>query len=265
MKFLTAAKPWLQRAGIAIAVIALLYAARNPLLRAASHWLDVGQAPTKADYVFVLPGNEQTRPFVAAALIKKQYADGVLIPSNQITTEVFAGLEMPAQEKIKRAIVARGVEESKITLLDSATTSTWSDAKALAKFLSSHPDSTVLVVTDHFHTRRARWVFQQVAPNITSQLLYVSAPTDGWNQDDWWHSKAGIRYVTTEYLKLAFYLLRYGDLTTWLVILTVTLAFAFWRLGRFRTSKRHPADETTASTVAPEEPNSISKNLTPGC
>lgn len=261
MKFLTAAKPWSKWLVISIVAIVLIYAARTPLLRAAAHWLDVGQAPTKADYVFVLPGNEQTRPFVAAALIKKQYAGGVLIPSNKTTTEVLEGLEMPAQEKIKRAIVARGVEESKITLLDSATTSTWSDAEALANFLSSHPNSTVLIVTDHFHTRRSRWVFQQVVPNATSKLVYVSAPTDGWNQDNWWRSKAGIRFVTTEYLKFTFYLLRYGDLTTWLVLLTATLALVFWRLGLFRTSRKHHSDETTEPPVETQESNATSKNF----
>lgn len=252
MTFLTSAKPWMKWLGISLATIALLYAARIPLLRAAAHWLDVGQAPTKADYVFVLPGNEQTRPFVAAALVKKQYANLVLIPSNQTTTEVQQGLEMPAQEKIKRAIQARGVAESKITILDSATTSTWSDAETLASFLDSHPASTVLIVTDHFHTRRTRWVFQQVLSNASSKLVYVSAPTDGWNQDNWWHSKAGLRFVTTEYLKLTYYLLRYGDITTWPILLSVILALVVWRVRAFRRSRSHHSEEI-------ENPSSVSQ------
>ena len=32
-------------------------------------WLDVGQQPRQADYVMVLNGGENTRPFAAAALV----------------------------------------------------------------------------------------------------------------------------------------------------------------------------------------------------
>lgn len=50
--------------------------ARGYLLPTLARWLDVGVAPQPADYLFVLPGGEDTRPFVAAALVKAGYARG---------------------------------------------------------------------------------------------------------------------------------------------------------------------------------------------
>lgn len=227
---------------IGILLLCGLYLARTAILIGLAAWLDVGQPPIKADYVFILPGNEQTRPFVAAALIRKKYTDTALIPSNQVTAVVEEGFELPTEEKIRGSLLARGIADNKIKILESATNSTWSDAQTLATFLKSHPTSTVLVVTDHFHTRRSSWVFRQVVPSAKARLRFISAPTDGWNKDNWWTTKTGILLVTTEYMKYAFYLLRYGDYLTWLSLITVTVVLAIWRIFRWKNSPVISAD-----------------------
>lgn len=217
--------------GIAIILGAVHYLFQTPILIGCGHWLDVGQEPTQADYVFVLPGNEQTRPFVAAALINKGYANLALIPSNQASPEVEDGLELPAQEKIRQVLLARGVDESQVQVLNSATQSTWSDGEALAEFLGNRPPSTILVVTDHFHTRRSRWVLQQVIDREQDQLVFVAAPTDSWNLDNWWQSKHGLNTILTEYFKFTFYLFCYGDWRAWGALLLVLVA-AGWYVNR---------------------------------
>ena len=47
--------------------------------RAAAGWLDVGQRPRRADYVMVLNGGEDTRPFAAAALITAGWALALVV------------------------------------------------------------------------------------------------------------------------------------------------------------------------------------------
>ncbi len=54
---------------------ALAWAARFSILAAMGRWLDVAQRPRPAEYVMVLTGDGDTRPFAAAALIKAGLGD----------------------------------------------------------------------------------------------------------------------------------------------------------------------------------------------
>ena len=68
---------WIVAAGI-IAVLVLALDSRA-LLSAAGSWLDVGGKPRQADAVVLLNGGYNTRPFVAAALVRGGWAPKVLL------------------------------------------------------------------------------------------------------------------------------------------------------------------------------------------
>jgi uncharacterized SAM-binding protein YcdF (DUF218 family) len=200
-----------------------LYAARDHLLPAAADWLDVGVQPRRADYVFVMPGDENVRPFVAAALVNAGLADRVLVPRAGSSPEVEDGIRPPADELICRVLVHRGVRPGRIAMIDKKTTSTYGDAGALAAFLESSPDARVSIVTSHYHTRRARWTFGRVLGGRRGQIDFVSAPTDVFQKESWWQVERGFVAVVSEYLKLISYGLRYGDLRPRLMVAAVLL------------------------------------------
>ena len=79
----------------------------------------------------------------------------------------------------------------------------------LARFLEEHPGSSVAVVTTTCHTRRARGIFRKVVGNRAARLIFVAAPTEGYDAHNWWQSKAGSQAYLTEYAKLLYYTLRY--------------------------------------------------------
>ena len=64
---------------LAAAIAFSLWIAYPCLLRAAARWLDVGEPPRRADYVMLLGGDKETRPFVAAALVSEGWARRVLV------------------------------------------------------------------------------------------------------------------------------------------------------------------------------------------
>ena len=45
-----------------------------------------------------------------------------------------------------------------------------------------------------------------------TQVTLISAPTDGFSADDWWLDETGFFAITSEYLKLAYCVLRYTRL-----------------------------------------------------
>jgi uncharacterized SAM-binding protein YcdF (DUF218 family) len=208
------------------AAAALLWASHVALLRGMARWIDVGRQPQRADYVMVLGGGEETRPFAAAALVRAGFADRALVARVAPLPADMAKLVAESSEIDRRVLVARGVKPSHVAVLPGAAKSTYDEATALESFLDAHPLASVLVVTDGYHTRRSRWAFRHVLGEQASQVAFVSAPTDEFDLNYWWRDQWGLAAVGAEYLKLAAYLVYYGHFLPWLAACLVLAAVA---------------------------------------
>ncbi len=217
---------------ILVCLVGGLVAARGVLLPLVAHWLDVGQKPRASDYVMVLGGEANTRPFVAAALVNTGLAKKVLLTHVKPSPDVTGGVSPPIHEINRHILVQRGVAPRDILILGHQITHTHGEAEALATFLESSPEVRVTVVTSNCHTRRARWVFALVLADRSRQISFVSAPSYDFRPDNWWRIDAGIKSVVGEYSKLAFYGVRYGRLGYWGVAVCVVAMLAVWACRR---------------------------------
>ncbi len=187
-------------------------------------WLDVGERPRAADYVMVLPGGEDRRPFVAAAMVRSGLATAVLTAETETAPANDEGLVPAADSTMRQTLLLRGIPAEQIHVLPGHSNSTWTDAVALAKFLREHPQSTVAIVTDSFHTRRSRWVFQKVLRDDFRQVFFVTAPLDTVSVDSWWTTEEGLSNYISEYFKLVIYVITEGSL----LILVLGIAIPSW-------------------------------------
>ncbi len=225
---------------VAIITIVLLLGVgwwwRHWLFPPVAAWLDVASEPVRAEYVFVLPGDEETRPFVAAALVRKGWAHHVLVPQVYVDP-ADEQITAPAHEVIAKVLQLRGVPEERITILQAASTSTFEDVAALDRFLQSHSQARVLVVTSNFHTRRTAWVLSRALGPRFQQVHLVGTPYERLVPEQWWTSCWGFQAVTSEYLKLLYYALRYGSLRWWLLAMLglVLIVCAARRCCRWKT------------------------------
>jgi uncharacterized SAM-binding protein YcdF (DUF218 family) len=196
---------WRRRLCWAVALVVLLTAAglfRSWWLPPVGRFLDDSDLPRKTDAIYVLGGGADTRPFVAAALVKRGYSDRVLLPSvHQRDEDRAQGFE-PNHEVMRRVLVARGVAPGKITLLPDDCESTEQEAQAVAKFLALHSETTLMVVTSDFHTRRTRMLFRRYLGAHAANVVFVAAPTDGFSPETWWQTAHGFDTYVTEYCKL---------------------------------------------------------------
>ena len=218
----------LRRWLIGVGVAAILMAATVGLfpelvLPAVAEWLDVGQRPAAADYVMVMPGDEETRPFVAAGMVRRGMARTVLVPTTRDGPLIEDGILPPNHQLIRMILNRRGVEDDRIVFLDRRSGSSWNDAEALAEFLAQDPEATVAVVTNHYHTRRCRWVFHRVLRDRAERVFFVSAPTDRFGPDDWWRYRRGLFTYLGEYSKLAIYVLLYGGWSVWVPVVFIAI------------------------------------------
>ncbi len=197
---------------VLVGVLALLYALRAHLLPLAAYWLDVGEKPRQADYVLVLGGDGNARPFAAAAFLKAGLARQALVCCPAPSADVEDGILPPDGELAVEVLSSRGIAPENIVRLGKEVGSTHDEARALASFLVWHPGARVLVPTSDFHTRRARWVFRRILGRQADHVTFVSLPSDGFRMETWWRTDQGFSAIVSENLKFAFYLVRYGRL-----------------------------------------------------
>lgn len=218
----------------------IAYFMREPVLRAAGEWLDVGESPQAVDYVFILPGNEVGRPFVAAALLNVGLAKTALVPQTETSPEVQDGIYPPPHEVIQRVLQKRGVATEDIVVLEGSSSSTYSDAQALATFLRNGREGSVAVVTDGYHTRRSRWIFRRVLGPRAESLSFISVPGDRFTTENWWQSRAGFTAYSLEYGKFIYAVVRYGTVYEWAVLMCcVATAIFAWKWRRARQHLPH--------------------------
>ena len=74
------------------------------------------------------------------------------------------------------------------------------------------PERRVFVVTNEFHTRRARWTFDRVLGSRAGRSRSSRSPSDDFRTDAWWRDEIGFSIIFGEFLKLGFYSFRYGHL-----------------------------------------------------
>jgi uncharacterized SAM-binding protein YcdF (DUF218 family) len=223
----------------ALGMVALIAAGDAPG-KAAAKWLDVGEPLSEVDYVVILPGDANTRPFAAAAMIKAGYAATAVTTTVKPSVDVRAGVVPAHHEMVRMALIQRGVSAGDIVILPSESSTTFDDVRALAAFLKQHPAARVALVTNDFHTRRARWITRQVLGEQSRQIRMVAAPSELFRPENWWRSAVGFKTITSEYAKLLFYHLRYGRQWIWVLasVLCIAASLACFRARRRAALRR---------------------------
>ncbi|MGA2616487.1 MAG: YdcF family protein [Thermoguttaceae bacterium] len=246
---------------VVCSVLAGLYVARDRVLPVAARWLDVGEVPRRSDYAVVLGGGANSRPFVAAALVRLGLTRKVLVTRVARSPSTEDGILLPDHELSRRVLLHRGVPAENIEFLGTDNSTTFDEAQALSTLLEAAPDTSFAVVTHGYHTRRARWILSRVLGARISQVSFVSVPTDGFRADNWWCTEDGFATIVGENLKLCFYMLRYDRIAQAIVTVlgiggVTVLLFYFLRRA---AAKR--AMKNSLPAVTDQEPRKTDEGL----
>ncbi len=157
----------------------------------------------------VLGGGNDTRPFLAAALLRHGLATQVIVARSAPSLDTQDGMVPSEDEVVARVLAHQGISAGHLVRLPGACTSTRDEARALAGFLREHPGVRVTVVTSSYHTRRARRVFRRALGAEASRIAFLGAPTEGFGPTDWWQCRDGFGTYMNELGKMAYDLVRY--------------------------------------------------------
>jgi uncharacterized SAM-binding protein YcdF (DUF218 family) len=199
----------------ALLLALLLAAAWPPAAWAAARWLVVEAPLASADAVVVLGGSAAyaERASYAAELFAQRRAPRVLLCDDGQR----GGWSQAEQrnpffvERAARVLEDAGVPAASMEKLPRTTATTHEEATLLREYAAARGLHSLLVVTSGYHSRRALWTLERAfdGSGVRIGLAAVAPGAQTPAPAFWWLSPAGWRMVALEYLKLAYYRLRY--------------------------------------------------------
>jgi uncharacterized SAM-binding protein YcdF (DUF218 family) len=172
-----------------------------------------------ADLIHVIAGLDHRTDY-AIHLYKRGYAKRIFFTGGWCAPQHhYHG------EYSKKRAIEQGVPPEAIVTDDTEVKSTYAEILRLQEFIkkSGLPIHSLIVVSDPYHMRRARWAYRQVfGKEITLQMTPVPFDLSPYKHR-WWADYESRKMVKEEYLKFAYYIARYqlsrGFVKKWLASL----------------------------------------------
>lgn len=182
---------------------------------AAARLLIVNVPLQQADVIVVLSGSGtyRERAAQAAELFQAGVAKRIVL-TNDNTRGGWSSAEQRNPffyERARDELQLRGVPPAMIEVLQEPVSSTHDEALLIRNYAETKSYHSVLVVTSAYHSRRALWTFNRVLAHKEVVIGIRAVPT-GWQTPTtgiWWLSLKGWEDVPVEYLKTAYYRLKY--------------------------------------------------------
>jgi uncharacterized SAM-binding protein YcdF (DUF218 family) len=172
-----------------------------------------------ADLIHVIAGLDHRTDY-AIQLYKLGYAKRIFFTGGWCTFHHHYHGEFS-----KRRALAQGIPLEAIATDDTHVTSTYSEILRLKEFIrkSGLPIHSLIVVSDPYHMRRARWAYRHVfGKEIPVQMAPVPFALSPYRKR-WWADQETRKMVEEEYLKFGYYIARYqlsrGFIKKWLASL----------------------------------------------
>ena len=168
-----------------------------------------------ADVLVVLAGSstylERTRH--AAQLFNEGRAPRIILTNDNQKSGWSAERESNPLfvDRAADELTHRGVPQEKIEIVPGIVSSTYDEAVALREYAAKKNLRSIIIVTSAYQSRRALWTFRRVFRNsgIGIGLDPVEPGEQSPRSTTWWRYRLGWEMVPGEYLKIAYYRLRY--------------------------------------------------------
>jgi uncharacterized SAM-binding protein YcdF (DUF218 family) len=197
--------------GFAILVLAVgvAWLKHAQILRQLAGWWVVSDDLAHADAIVVLGGDLDVRPFAAAALYKRGFADKVLLSNVLMGRAERLGL-IPSHTELNRELLLKlGVPETAIMTVGKDNSNTFEEAEAVRAWSLQSGAKSVIVPTELFAARRTRWIFDRQLNRSGVAVIVRPFPPSEYRLWDWWRNRHGLIDFNNEVLKYLYYRAEY--------------------------------------------------------
>ena len=186
---------------------AAIYVFRFDILMGMGNFLVVENSLESADIIFLLTGGVDSRPFHAEKIYDLGLAPKIVISQAELSPAVEMGIYLGSTKAAVSIMKQLDIPDSNIVVIDfpGGVTSTRDEAKALQAYVEKKSIKKVIIVTNEFHSRRARFIFKKQFKNRSVKIIFSNAPHHKFDETNWWKHEAGLITYLNEYLKLIHY------------------------------------------------------------
>lgn len=192
-----------------LGLLAVAFVFRAPLLTGLANLWIVNEPVTKADAIVVLGGGLENRPFAAAKLFHDGIAPKILYMDVKLSPTTELGITPPERELTHRVLLSQGVPETAMEAIGNGVSSTYDESRAVRAWVEKTGAKSLLIPTDLFHTRRARWLFRKELKGTGAQIRVVAVAPREYQATNWWQREQGLIAFQNEWIKLPYYWLKY--------------------------------------------------------
>jgi uncharacterized SAM-binding protein YcdF (DUF218 family) len=156
-----------------------------------------------ADAILVLGGGSEGRVMQGVELYKKGYGSRLMFTGMDYAH--YEGQALNWAIEAQKLAIKKGVP-AKNTLVISGSSSTHEDAALSKSVCEKNNFSSLIVITDPFHTGRSYLVFKKVYQDSGIKVMLQPVIQSEYQKNTWWQSERSFVVVYEEYIKTAYYL-----------------------------------------------------------
>ncbi len=171
-------------------------------LRAIGSFIVVSDPLREAGAIVVLSGGEPDRLVEAGRLYNEGYSRKIIV--TQTNFDYIDPETQTATWKIQR-VADLGVAKEEVYITGEIVNNTYEEAVEVLKVMQSHGISSCIVVTDPYHSRRTKVVFNDVFRSSGLTVLIHSVPDQWYKASTWFESVDGWKITISELVKIMGY------------------------------------------------------------
>lgn len=205
-------RPWTIR----LLVFALTLAGLVALGSQIGRLLYVQDPIEHADAMIVLSGAKSDRWLEAVDLFREGHAPRIVLSAGgRDGGERYLrarGIVLPSDaERAREVMIKLGVPPEAITVLPGEPDNTAQEAAAFRRLATTEGWRRLTIVTSRLHTRRARFAFGRELAGTGLEVFVRASRYDRTDPAHWWRTRADVREVFIESVKLVAYSLGLGE------------------------------------------------------
>ena len=192
-----------------LALAGLGWVFRAPLLTGLARAWVVDEPVTKADAIVILGGRPDLRAPEAARIYHEGLAPRILYMDVKLTPSSEMGIVPTEREQTRRLLLSNNVPESAIDAIGHSVSSTYDESRAVRDWMTRTGLHSIIIPTDLAHTRRVRWLFHKELNGLGAQICVHAIQPGEYGVNDWWQHEEGLIAFQNEFVKSAYYHLKY--------------------------------------------------------
>ena len=179
------------------------------ILTSYAEFFTINNFQKNSDAVLILGGSADTRAKKATELYRNGYANKILITHPKAPISEYEEIYVSDFVNLKNILEYEKVEYTIIEDINGGAKSTFDEAKDLIIYLQNNPLDRIIIVTDNFHTKRAKYAFDKVfeKSECKTEIQIAGASNQVYNESNWWKTERGLNAYVSEGFKYLIYLI----------------------------------------------------------